>query len=207
MSNSNTGFDISMPPAPNQPQYVPVPEPKRGNGLGVAAMVVGIVSIVLSIIPILGMMAFFLGTIAVILGLIAVFLKNRKKGMAIAGIILGAVSLIIAGIVTAMIAAAPQAVDESLNAEHTVEYVVKSNGAASVSYWSGNGSSDADITKDWTKTVNTTGFDLSSVTVMADLDGATKVSCEVIVDGESVSKNSGSGDIATASCSGSTASK
>jgi hypothetical protein len=205
MSNSNTGFDTPMPPAP-QPPYLPVPEAKRGNGLGVAAMVVGIVSIVLSIIPIVGMMAFFLGAIAVILGVIAVLLKNRKKGMAITGIILGVVSLIVAGIVTALVAAAAQAVDESLNAEHTVEYVVKSNGDASVSYWSGNGSSDVDITKDWTKTVNTTGFDLSSLTVIGGIDGATKVSCEVIVDGESVSKNSGSGDLATASCSGTTAS-
>ncbi|MCG2620893.1 DUF4190 domain-containing protein [Arthrobacter sp. I2-34] len=205
MSNSTTGFDTPAPSAPHQP-FPPAPEAKRGNGLGVAAMVVGIVSIVLSIIPILGMMAFFLGAVAVILGVIGVILKNRKKGMAITGIILGVVSLIIAGIVTAIVAAAVQAVDDSLNAEHTIEYVVKSNGAASVSYWSGDGSSNVAITKDWKKTVQTTGFDLSSVTVIGDLEGATKVSCEVFVNGESVSTNSGSGDIATASCSGTTAS-
>jgi hypothetical protein len=203
MSN-NVGFDTSTPPVPNYPQHAaPVP-PKRGNGLGVASMVVGIVSVVLAIIPIVGMMAFFLGSVGLILGVIAVFLKNRKKGMAIAGIILGVVSLIVAGIVTAIVAAAAQAVDASLNTEHTIEYVVKSNGAATASYWNGDGSSNADVQKNWTKTVETTGFDLSSVTVMGDIDGATKVSCEIFIDGKSVSQNSGSGDLATADCSATT---
>ncbi|NKX51200.1 hypothetical protein HER39_11620, partial [Arthrobacter deserti] len=48
--------------------------------------------------------------------------------------------------------------------------------------------------------------DLASLTVMGDIEGATKVSCEILVDSESVSKNSGSGGFASASCTGTTAS-
>ena len=54
------------------------------------------------------MIAFFLGPVAIILGLIAVFLKNRRKGLAITGLILGVVSLIVAGVMTAAIGAGCQ---------------------------------------------------------------------------------------------------
>ena len=114
---------------PYQPTgYAPTPQPKQGNGLGVAALVVGIVAAVLSVIPLIGMAAFFLGPVAILLGVIAFFLKNRKKGMAIAGAVLGIISLIIAGVMTAAISAGVQAVDAELNAEHTVEYVVTTSG-------------------------------------------------------------------------------
>lgn len=100
------------------PQQPPAP---RGNGVGVAALVVGIVAIVVALIPLLGMVSFFLGPIAVILGVIGLFLKNRKKGMAITGIILGVLSVIIAAIWTAALGAGVEAMDKSLNAGQTVE--------------------------------------------------------------------------------------
>lgn len=111
-------------PAPNPNAgygYPPQPPAPRGNGVGVAALVVGIVAIVVSLIPLLGMVAFFLGPIAVILGVIGLFLKNRKKGMAITGIILGVLSIVIAAIWTAALGAGVEAMDKSLNAEQAVE--------------------------------------------------------------------------------------
>ena len=72
-------------------------EPQKGqsNGLGIASMVLGIVSIVsiccstyIPFIPIVP------GVIAVVLGIVQI-VKNEKKGMAIAGIICGAIGLII----------------------------------------------------------------------------------------------------------------
>ena len=192
-------------PVPPQAQNMPFVEAKRSNGLGVAALVVGIVAAVFSIIPLVGMVAFFLGPVAIILGIIALLLKNRKKGMAIAGTILGVVSLIIAGMMTAAIGAAAKAVDESVNAEHTVEYVITTSGPATVSYWTGSGSSTEKVTADWKKSITSKDLNITSLSVIGDFSEATAaVSCEIIVDGKSAGKNVGNGAGANASCSGST---
>ena len=143
-------------------------EGKRNNGLGVAALVVGIVAAVFSVIPLVGMIAFFLGPVAIILGIIAFLLKNRKRGMAIAGTILGIVSLIVAGIMAAAIGAAAKAVDESINAEHTVEYVITTSGPATVSYWTGSGSSTEKVTADWKKSITSKDLNITSLSVMGD---------------------------------------
>ncbi|GAB3523301.1 DUF4352 domain-containing protein [Arthrobacter monumenti] len=111
-------------PAPNPDAgygYPPQPAAPRGNGVGVAALVVGIVAIVVALIPLLGMVSFFLGPVAVILGVIGLFLKNRKKGTAITGVILGVLSVIVAAIWTAALGAGVEAMDKSLNAEQAVE--------------------------------------------------------------------------------------
>lgn len=184
------------------PQQPPAP---RGNGLGVAALVVGIVAIVVALIPLLGMVTFFLGPVAVILGVIGLFLKNRKKGMAITGIILGILAVIIAAIWTAALASGVEAVDKSLNEEHKVEYVVTTNGPANVTYWDGSGSSSKDIDKEWAKSFTTDSFSLTTLSVTGDMmNESASVSCEVLIDGESVSKNTGEGSAAMASCSGDT---
>jgi hypothetical protein len=185
-------------PVPPQAQNMPFVEAKRSNGLGVAALVVGIVAAVFSIIPLVGM-------VAIILGIIALMLKNRKKGMAIAGTILGVVSLIVAGMMTAAIGAAAKAVDESVNAEHTVEYVITTSGPATVSYWTGSGSSTEKVTTDWKKSITSKDLNITSLSVIGDFSEATAaVSCEIIVDGKSAGKNVGNGAGANASCSGST---
>ena len=189
-------------------QNVQLVEGKRKNGLGVAALVVGIVAAVFSIIPLVGMVAFFLGPVAIILGIIAFLLKNRKRGMAIAGTILGVVSLIVAGMMTAAIGAAAKAVDESINAEHTVEYVITTSGPATVSYWTGSGSSTEKVTADWKKSITSKDLNITSLSVIGDFSDATAaVSCEIVVDGKSAGKNVGNGAGANASCSGSTWSK
>lgn len=193
--------------SPEQPQvhHVKLVEDKRKNGLGVAALVVGIVAAVFSMIPLIGMVAFFLGPVAIILGVIAFFLKNRKKGMAITGVILGVVSLVVAGMVTAGVSAAAKSIDESINAEHTVEYVVTTSGPATVSYWTPGGSSQEDITADWKKSITSKEFNITSLTVSGSYsDKAGAVSCEILIDGKSAGKNTGSGAGAHALCSGNT---
>ncbi|GAA3318198.1 hypothetical protein GCM10017710_35350 [Arthrobacter ramosus] len=178
---------------------------KRKNGLGVASLVVGIVAAVFSLIPLVGMVAFFLGPIAIILGLIAVFLKNRKKGMAITGVILGIVSLIVAGMMTAALGVAAKAVDQSINAEHTVEYIVTTSGPATVSYWTPGGTSQEDVTADWKKSITSKEFNITSLTVSGSYsDKTSAVSCEILIDGKSAGRNTGSGAGAHALCSGDT---
>lgn len=190
-------------PAPVTPQNS---RSSKGNGFGTAALVLGILAIVLSIIPIAGFIAFVLGPLAVIFGVIGLTRKFSKKGTSAAGLILGVLAVIVAIIVTAMISAAANSVSESLNKEHKIEYVVTTTGKAHVNYWTGGGSSTEDITTNWKKDVTAKGYDLSTVSVLGDYATTTTVSCEILVDGQSVAKNSGSGTSANATCSGSSAS-
>ncbi len=63
----------------------------QGTGLGIASMVCGILSIVT--ICCLPYAPIVLGIVAIVLGIVQI-VKNEKKGMAIAGIVCGAVGLI-----------------------------------------------------------------------------------------------------------------
>ncbi|MGO4452786.1 hypothetical protein [Arthrobacter sp. RAF14] len=95
--------------------YPPQPEPKRGNGFGVTALVLGIVAVVASIIPLLGTVAFVLGPLAILFGLLGIFLrKGTPRGTSITGIVLGAVSVVVAIIVTVITAAFVGAVDDAM---------------------------------------------------------------------------------------------
>jgi len=189
----------SLPTAPVDPGYN---QPLKGNGFGTTALVLGIVAVVFSVIPILGFVAFILGPLALIFGVIGLTRKFTKKGTSITGLILGALSIIIAIIVTAIVAAAANSVSESLNKDHKIEYVVTTTGPANVNYWNGTGSSNEDISANWKKDVTAKGFEITSLTVSGDFGSNAKVTCEILVDGVSVSKNSGSGTGAMASCSG-----
>lgn len=93
----------AQPPSPPNGSEQAIP--KRSNGMGVAALVIGIVAALMAIIPFLGIVAFLLGPAAIVLGIIGVLLKFRKRGTAIAGLILGVVAVIIASIISSSIAA------------------------------------------------------------------------------------------------------
>ncbi len=197
-------YSSPVAPGPVNPNYS---QPAKGNPLGITALVLGIVAVAFAFIPIVGFIAFILGPLAVIFGVIGLTRKFTKKGTSIAGLILGVVSVIIAIIITALISAAANSVSESLNKEHKVEYVVTTTGPAHVTYWNGSGSSTEDITADWKKELTTTGFSVTSLSVSGDFASDSSVTCEILVDGTSVSKNTGSGSGAMATCSGSSTSK
>lgn len=95
-------------PPPQQQQHAP-----SSKGLGIAAMVVGIVAIVLSFIPVIAGVSFILGPIAVVLGTIA-FVKRRGRGQGIAGVITGALAVLIAIIGFALFGAFMTAVDDEM---------------------------------------------------------------------------------------------
>ena len=62
-----------------------VPNEGGGNGMSVAALVLGILGVVMNLIPII---PYIMGILAVVLGVNGRS-KERSKGMALAGIILG----------------------------------------------------------------------------------------------------------------------
>lgn len=64
----------------------------KGKGLAIAALVLGICAFVFAWVPVLN---WILAILAIVFGIIAL-VKKAKKGMAIAGLVLGAVSILVA---------------------------------------------------------------------------------------------------------------
>lgn len=191
-------------PASTVPAMAGAPVAPRGNGWGVTALVLGIVAVVFSFIPVMGVVAFVLGPLAVVFGIIGATRKFAKKGAAIAGLVLGVVSIVIAAIWMAVLSAAVSSADQALNSEHKIQYVVTTNGKASVSYWTSGGTSTEKVSAAWKKEQAVKNSDFVSLVVTGDYSNAeAKVGCEILFDGKSISKNSGSGQGAMASCSGS----
>ena len=79
--------------------YGASPSPK--NGIGIAAMVVGIVALLLCWIPFLGLL---LAIVALVLGIVGIRKVSRgeatNKGMAIAGVVTGALALLLGAFFT-----------------------------------------------------------------------------------------------------------
>ncbi|MCZ7459827.1 DUF4190 domain-containing protein [Streptomyces sp. WMMC940] len=102
-----------------QPQFpqAPMPAGPARNGLGTAALILGIIGALSGLIPLLFWLAGILGLIGLILGLSAKGRVKRgeatNKGVAVAGIVLGLVSLVLS-VVGAVITfkAVDEAVDE-----------------------------------------------------------------------------------------------
>ncbi len=65
----------------------------QGNGTGTAALVLGIIALVCSFIPIIGLLSWLLAPAALITGFIG--MKQEPRGTAIAGVVTGAIALVI----------------------------------------------------------------------------------------------------------------
>ena len=76
------------------------------NGLGVAGFVIALIGFIFSWIPLINVFSIWLCWVGLVLSLVAVFLKNKKKGLAIAGIVLGVVGIALYYLVYAGIRAA-----------------------------------------------------------------------------------------------------
>ena len=94
-------LDYFLPPTPYPASYqqpyqrpvppAPAPRVRSKNGMGTAGFVLSLLALVLCWIPVVDVILFLLGLIFSIVG---VSLKNRKKGLAIAGLVISVVVLI-----------------------------------------------------------------------------------------------------------------
>jgi hypothetical protein len=91
---SNTQQPPAYQPAPQPTYQQPLPT-KSGNGLGLAALIVGGIALVGSFIPFLNYATGVIAIIGLVLGIIALFLKGRSKGLAIAGTIVSFLAMIL----------------------------------------------------------------------------------------------------------------
>lgn len=179
------------------------------NGLVIAALVCGVIALLLSFMPFIGLVSVLIGAAAIITGVLGLR-RGQSKGMSIAGIVTGALGLLISIAVTALtVAAVSAAVQEGgsalssigasrsseANAPHEVELrATVDQGDATVNYWIGGSSSDQDITAEQISvTDSVTGSETLSISVTEDLTdtGSQNVTCEILVDGRSVAKETG----------------
>jgi hypothetical protein len=79
---------------------------KGKNGLGIAGFIVSLIGLILSWIPVVNIVGIVLCGIGFLLSFIGLFLKNKKKGLAIVGILLGIAGSILFYMVYAGIASA-----------------------------------------------------------------------------------------------------
>lgn len=89
-----------MPGMPGMPYMPPAPPQPPRNGLGITGLVLGIVGLVLAMLPITFWLGGFLGLLALIFGILGRGRAKRgeatNRGMALAGVILGALSIVAA---------------------------------------------------------------------------------------------------------------
>jgi hypothetical protein len=208
----------SSPGAPlqEQPLYGAPQPPRPSAALAIVALVLGAIAFLFSFIPVVNFIAFVLGLAAFVCALIALIRKLSGKVMAIIGLVLAVIAFVIAVIVNIVVAAAVSSASNEISksletfsakasAQHSVQYKVTSSGTATVHYWAPEGSSQTDVTTNWSKDVTSTGYTAASLIVSASdfQDKSASVSCEILIDGKSVAKQTGSGAGATASCTGS----
>jgi len=101
-----TDTPAERPPDPTQPGppagsgYGGYPTaPRRRNGMGTAALVLGIVALVLVALILFSPLGVLLGILAVIFGIVGILRVNRReadnRGQAVAGLVTGAAALVI----------------------------------------------------------------------------------------------------------------
>jgi hypothetical protein len=210
-----------------QPAYAPAPTPpiKTGNGLGLAALIIGIVAFIGAFIPFLNYVSGILALVGLVLGIVGIFRKGRPKGIAIAGTIISFIAMILSIIlaITYTVGFAT-AVDESIKdvqatqaAEANVDVAVKyeligdsTDATATYSTMTdGNfGTEQATgqtlpFTKEFT--VKAGGeFDYQSFTLTgSNGQSGGDITCRITIDGVVAAEQTGSGQYASATCSSS----
>lgn len=132
-----------QPPAPYTGQQPPAAV-KGSNGLATAGFVLGLLGLLTSWIPVLNIVGIILGIIGVILagiGLAKSKKVNAGKGLALAGIVLGALAVVFAVLINAVFVSA---VDEAFD-ETTKTNVEAPNDKGGKAASGGNEKSDAEL--------------------------------------------------------------
>ena len=68
---------------------------KSKNGLGIAGFILALIGLVICWVPVLNIISLVLCGLGFLLAFIGLFLKNRKKGLAIVGVLFGIAGCVI----------------------------------------------------------------------------------------------------------------
>lgn len=136
---STPPFDPQQPPAPQQPaggypaagippQFAPTAPAApvdRKRTMGIVALALAVVGFILAVIPGVMVVAWVLLPVAFILALVTLFLKDQKKGLAIAALIVSVVGTIVGLIATLVVTAI--AINEATGGNITVAPVTSAD--------------------------------------------------------------------------------
>lgn len=200
-------------PGYGAPQYGGLPPASSGpKGLAIAALICGIASLVFAWIPIVNVVALVAGLAAITLGVVSLVKKFGGTVMAWFGAGLGLVGVL--GSILAMLAFAAltsiadrpdplTTYNEDRNKQVSVKYIVTTTTPTNVRWYTPTGTSEVNISKDQTTEFTAQGKDSLRVSANSSDSKAkdAKVTCEILVDGTSMAKETGEGKNATASCS------
>ena len=196
------------------------------NRRGLIALILGIVAVVLAAAPFASYVAWLVGIAAIVVGVLAILRPGLPKKAGIAGIVLGAVAVILSVVlsivytvlfVLASTTSAPRGyASQSAGAPvggsgttHTVVYSVTGDDrATAIAYYSVSGGQSGQSTLQdqalpWSKTVTVRGTltTASSVlTVVGQNAGSGTIACSITLDGKVVSEQTGEGKNSTAQC-------
>jgi hypothetical protein len=81
---------------------------KGKNGLGIAGFIIALIGLILSWIPVVNIFGIVLCGIGFLLSLIGLFLKNKKKGLAIVGLLFSIAGMVLFYLVYAGLATLAQ---------------------------------------------------------------------------------------------------
>jgi len=165
-------------------------------------------------IPVVNVAALIAGIAAVALGITALAKKTGGTVMAWFGAGLGLLGLLgallmmfIVATLTASVANGPLSeplkdYNEERNKEVSVQYVITTTTPANVRYSTPTGSSELVVTKDTTQEFKAQAKDYLRISVnsAASREPEAKVGCEILIDGQSVAKETGEGNSASSSC-------
>ncbi len=86
----------TTPAAAPAPEAVPAAAaPKTTNGWGIGGLVLGIVSLLLGFIPFFGFLALVPAPFGIISSIVGLVVKNKKRGLAITGLILSILAIVV----------------------------------------------------------------------------------------------------------------
>ena len=101
-------FSQSRPPGGADYGAAPTTRPRR-NGMGTAALVIGVVALVLVVLILFAPLGALLGLVALVLGIVGLVRANRgqadNRGQAVAGLVTGALALVVGRFFAARIGA------------------------------------------------------------------------------------------------------
>ncbi|WFR83565.1 DUF4190 domain-containing protein [Arthrobacter sp. Y-9] len=192
------------------PQYGgPPPAPSGSKGLAIASLVCGAVSLFLAWVPAITVLALIAGLAAIVLGVVSLARRFGGKVMAWIGTglgVLGVLGSVLALIVFATLSSSGlerlKKFDEGQDRRVSVKYIVTTSTSTNVSFSTPTGDSEKTVSSDFTTEFTAQGKDLLDMTATpADRTAKdAKVTCEILVDGTSVAKESGDGKNAGAHC-------
>ena len=199
-------------PGYGAPQYGGRPPASGPKGLAIAALICGIASLVFAWIPIVNILALVAGLAAIALGVVSLVKKFGGTVMAWFGAGLGLVGVL--GSILALLAFAAltsitdrpdplKTYNDDRNKQVSVKYIVTTTTPTDVRWYTPTGTSEVNVSKDQTTEFTAQGKDSLRVSAISSDRQAkdAKVTCEILVDGTSVAKESGEGKNAIASCS------